>query len=278
MTTNNQNSQLDSATSGGTKIAPSANIGEGVILCQNIYLEENTTIGAGTVFSSSPEKTITVRTGAHIGAGSVIGPGIEIGQGAKIHPGSVVLMNVPANSVVEGNPARIIGYTSSIPGNVPAPEAIVPTVSSEADRHDVSIVPLGVGGAALYHMPRITDMRGSLTVGEFPSAFPFQPVRYFINFGVTSEKLRGEHAHRACHQILISAHGSCHALLDDGTSRREVVLDRPDLALYMPPMIWGTQYKYSQDSALLVFASHLYDPDDYIRTYDEFLAEVRRAK
>lgn len=278
MSTNNKKSPAGPSASDETKIAPSAIIGEGVILCPNLCLEENTTIGAGSVFSKASDKATVVRRDAHIGAGTVIGSGIEIGQGAKIHPGSVVLMNVPANSIVEGNPARIVGYTSSIPGDVPAPASFALTDTDEADRHEVSVIPLGVGGAALYHMPRISDMRGNLTVGEFPSAFPFSPVRYFINFGVTSEKLRGEHAHRACHQILISAHGSCHALLDDGTSRREVILDRPDVALYMPPMVWGTQYKYSPDSALLVFASHPYHSDDYVRTYDEFISEVRKNK
>ncbi len=42
----------------------------------------------------------------------------------------------------------------------------------------------------------------------------------------------------------------------------------------MPPMTWAVQYKYTADAVLLVLASHAYDPDDYIRTYDDFLAEV----
>jgi hypothetical protein len=63
-------------------------------------------------------------------------------------------------------------------------------------------------------------------------------------------------------------------LIDDGKHRQDVRLDRPDVALYIPPMIWGTQYRYTRDAVLLVFASHPYDADDYIRTYDEFLEEV----
>ena len=38
----------------------------------------------------------------------------------------------------------------------------------------------------------------------------------------------------------------------------------------MPPMIWGTQYQYSKDAVLLVFASEPYDAADYIREYGEF--------
>jgi hypothetical protein len=60
-------------------------------------------------------------------------------------------------------------------------------------------------------------------------------------------------------------------MVDDGNSRCEAVLDRPDIGVYMPAMIWGTQYMYSQDAVLLVFASHSYDPADYIRTYEEFM-------
>ena len=64
---------------------------------------------------------------------------------------------------------------------------------------------------------------------------------------------------------------------DDGTERREYVLDRPDRGLHLPPMTWGIQYKYSRDAVLLVFASDYYDADDYIRDYAEFRALVEHA-
>jgi UDP-2-acetamido-3-amino-2,3-dideoxy-glucuronate N-acetyltransferase len=87
---------------------------------------------------------------------------------------------------------------------------------------------------------------------------------------VSSREVRGEHAHRALHQLLICIHGECAVAIDDGTERGEVLLDRPDVALHLPPMVWGTQYRYSPDGVLLVLASDAYDPDDYIRDYDEF--------
>jgi len=65
-------------------------------------------------------------------------------------------------------------------------------------------------------------------------------------------------------------------LLDNGAQRCEVILDRPDMGVYMPEMIWGTQYQYSPDAVLLVFASRPYEADDYLRTYDEFLAALER--
>jgi hypothetical protein len=135
--------------------------------------------------------------------------------------------------------------------------------------------PLGVRGVDLYHFPWVQDPRGDLTVGEFGSGFPFQPKRYFIVFGVSAGTLRGEHAHKRCHQFLICAQGYCTALVDDGVTRREIVLDNPSFGIHVPPMIWGTQYNYSADGALLVFASERYDPDDYIRDYGEFQQALR---
>jgi hypothetical protein len=41
-------------------------------------------------------------------------------------------------------------------------------------------------------------------------------------------------------------------------------------------MVWGTQYQYSADALLLVFASHHYDPKDYIRDYREFVEAAAR--
>jgi hypothetical protein len=64
-------------------------------------------------------------------------------------------------------------------------------------------------------------------------------------------------------------------MVDDGKERDEVLLDRPDLGLYVPPLVWAAQFHYSTDAVLLVLASDVYDPDDYIRSYEEFLQAVR---
>ena len=135
--------------------------------------------------------------------------------------------------------------------------------------------PTGVRGVDIYQFPWIKDLRGDLTVGQFESEFPFRPKRYFIISGVPSGEIRGEHAHRQCHQFLICAYGQCSVTVDDGTTRREVVLDEPCIGIHLPPMVWGRQWQYSADAALLVFASELYDPSDYIREYDAFLNAVR---
>lgn len=130
---------------------------------------------------------------------------------------------------------------------------------------------VGVGAVTLHRLPVIGDARGDLSVGEFERDIPFVPKRYFMVFDVPSEETRGEHAHRECHQFLICVRGRCAVIVDDGVRRRELVLDHLSIGLYLPPMTWGTQYKYSKDAVLMVFASHHYEATDYIRNYDDFV-------
>ena len=88
---------------------------------------------------------------------------------------------------------------------------------------------------------------------------------------VPSKEVRGEHAHHNTHQVLICVHGSCSVIVDDGIQRAEIAMERPDLGLYIPPLTWGVQYRYSPDAVLMVLASETYNPEDYIREYEEFL-------
>ena len=123
----------------------------------------------------------------------------------------------------------------------------------------------------LYELPLIRDTRGSLSYAQYDETLPFLPKRYFIVFDVGEGQTRGGHAHRTVHQLLICAKGSCLVSLDDGKARDNVLLDRPELALYIPPKIWATQQQFSGDGVLMVLASEVYDPDEYIKDYDGFL-------
>ncbi len=72
--------------------------------------------------------------------------------------------------------------------------------------------------------------------------------------------------------------GSLSVIVDDGRARQEVMLDTPALGLYLPPLIWSVQYRFSTDATLAVLASDPYDPADYIRDYEAFLALRTRAR
>jgi hypothetical protein len=130
---------------------------------------------------------------------------------------------------------------------------------------------LGVGATRLIALREITADNGSLVVGEVPGSLPFVVRRFFALYGIPQGEARGTHAHRECEQFLVCLRGSVRALVDDGRRQREIVLDRPDRGLYMPPLTWGTQSEYSADALLMVFASHEYDAADYIEDYQEFL-------
>ncbi|MFC4109414.1 sugar 3,4-ketoisomerase [Micromonospora zhanjiangensis] len=135
-----------------------------------------------------------------------------------------------------------------------------------------------VAGVTLHRLDFVRDLRGDLSVGEFERDVPFPVRRYFVVLDVPSEKVRGQHAHRTCHQFLICVKGQCSVVADDGVSRHEFLLRGPATGLHLPPMTWATQYRYSADATLLVFASHYYDPDDYIRDYAEFVALADRCR
>jgi acetyltransferase-like isoleucine patch superfamily enzyme/dTDP-4-dehydrorhamnose 3,5-epimerase-like enzyme len=246
-------------------------IKNGVQLWDGLRIADDVFIGPNVTFTNDKfprsrqhqhEPLITeVASGASLGAGATVLPGLKIGRNAMIGSGAVVTRSVPANAIVVGNPARIVGYVGADSENADV----------AAGDHSKTPSESAVAGVKLCQLPNIPDLRGSLTVGEFARSIPFAAKRYFIVFDVPSPETRGEHAHHQCHQFLICARGSVSAVVDDGRNREEYVLDRPDLGLYIPPKTWSIQYKYSADAVLLVFASHYYDADDYIRDYDEFI-------
>ena len=247
----------------------------GVQLWDGIRLEDDVFVGPNATFTNDPFprskkypqdfSTIIVKKGASIGANATILPGITIGQNAMVGAGAVVTRDVPPNSIVMGNPARIVNYVTE---SFSTEETSAQPVSGDQD--------LPVKGAVLIRLPEITDLRRSLTFAESPGLLPFEPRRFFMIYDVPSKDVRGEHAHKELHQLLVCIKGACSVVLDDGHVRAEVRLDRPTLGLHILPMVWATQYKFTSDAALLVFASDVYKAEDYIRNYNEYLELVSK--
>jgi UDP-2-acetamido-3-amino-2,3-dideoxy-glucuronate N-acetyltransferase len=247
-------------------------IKSGVQLWDGVTLEDDVFVGPNATFTNDPfprskhylEKypRTVVKKGASIGANATILPGVTIGQQGMVGAGAVVTKDVPPNAILVGNPAYIRGYATT-PGQA---------TRAELGRYDTQFPQeLPVSGVTLYQMPLLTDLRGSLSFGQVESQIPFAFKRYFAIFDVPSRKVRGEHAHRTLHQFLICLKGSCSVFVDDGSNRWTTVLDRADLGLHIPPMIWAAQFDYTPDAVLLVMASDTYDAGDYIRDYEEFL-------
>lgn len=245
----------------------------GVQLWDGVHIEDDVFVGPNATFTNDPfprskhypsefVKTI-VQKGASIGANASILPGVTIGQNAMVGAGAVVTTDVPPNAVVIGNPARIVNYVT---GKFQIVDQVESPIPGEQN--------VSVAGAKLIQLPEITDLRGSLTFAESPGLLPFQPRRFFMIYDVPSKDVRGEHAHKELHQFLICVKGECSVVLDNSVDRYEVRLDKPTLGLHIPPLIWATEYKFTPDAALLVFASDVYKPEDYIRNYDEYLEFV----
>jgi len=265
-------------------IGDEVTVKSGVQLWDGIRLGDRVFVGPNATFCNDRfprskkhpacfDETI-IEDGASVGANATILPGIKIGRNAMVGAGAVVTKSVPANAVVVGNPAAIVGYQAK---EVQASNDKLSRVvgNSVLDAAPGSRQALGVGGCELWRLPHFVDMRGSIVPLEFSKRdLPFAPLRAFVVYSVPSREVRGEHGHRACKQFLIAPHGQLSVVIDDGRNREEIVLDDPTIGLFIPPLVWGTQYKFEPHATLLVFASDPYASEDYIRDYDSFLTLV----
>src|SRR5262245_33788580 len=200
---------------------------------------------------------------ASIGANATILPGLRIGYGAMIGAGAVVLNDVPARSIVVGNPGRVVGYAEA----------------NELDAPVLDRMSTNRNGPHLIQFQSHLDARGRLTAVEGQS-IPFVPKRFYYIDQVMAATARGAHSHRRCHQLLIALAGQMKAVVDDGQSAYVLPLTRPEMGLYLPPMIWSMQFSYSIGAVSLVIASEPYDPNDYITDYAEFrkLAQLNASR
>ena len=247
----------------------------GVQLWDGIVVEDDVFIGPNATFTNDlyprskvrpPEWHRTVlRRGCSVGANATILAGVIVGSYAMVGAGAVVTRDVPPYAVVAGNPAQIIGYADTDQAESAPGKDAVGTESL-----------INVAGVELLTLPSVRDLRGVLVFGEIEQHIPFTPRRFFVIYDVPSREVRGEHAHKELEELLVCLRGSVAVVLNDGERRAQITLESPTSGLYVPPMIWRTQYRYSQDAVLLVLASHEYDADDYIRDYDTFLSLVLR--
>jgi dTDP-4-dehydrorhamnose 3,5-epimerase-like enzyme len=112
---------------------------------------------------------------------------------------------------------------------------------------------------------------GALVALEAGKDIPFEVKRIFYIYGVDYHQKRGAHAHRTSWQLLVCVHGSCEIILGDGRETERILLDAPNKGVVQKPLIWGEMEHFSKDAVLMVLSDSLYDPDEYIRDYKEFL-------
>lgn len=128
----------------------------------------------------------------------------------------------------------------------------------------------------LINLPKISDPRGKLSYIEGGVHLPFDIKRVYYLYDVPSGMVRGGHAHKNLHQLIIPISGSFDISLEDARGDKQTFhLNSPDIGLYICPMIWRDISNFSQGAVCMVLASAPYDEGDYIRKYDEFLADTR---
>jgi hypothetical protein len=229
-------------------VRPTASVGRDCSVGDDVFIDDNVVLGNG----------VTVETGARIGARAVIATHSTVGG------------DVAAGTVVVGNPARIVGYRGPAEPVSAARIASGPLAGARDSLH--------ARGCKVVPFPTVIDPRGQLTVADLAADLPFAARRIFFVHDVPPGHVRGGHSHRACLQLLLAIQGSVSALIDDGSVRDEIILDHPGTGLLLPAGIWSTQYGFSENAVLVVFASRPYDPADYVRDYDQFRSEAARQR
>lgn len=122
----------------------------------------------------------------------------------------------------------------------------------------------------------ISDPRGNLTVAEENIDLPFDLKRAYWIFDVPQGGNRGGHAHKRLRQVLVAVNGSFTVSLDNGKEKKKYLLNNPEEGLLIDTEIWRTLDDFSSGAICLVLASELYNPDDYLYDYDEFLEYIKQ--
>lgn len=116
-----------------------------------------------------------------------------------------------------------------------------------------------------------SERKGNITVVENGETLPFDVKRVYYLYDVPGGESRGAHAHKELHQLIVAASGSFSVTLDDGNTKRTFFLNRPFQGLYVKPGMWRDLEDFSSGAVCMVLASEVYQAEDYIRDYDEFI-------
>lgn len=117
-----------------------------------------------------------------------------------------------------------------------------------------------------------SDRKGNISVVHNGDTVPFDVKRVYYLYDVPGGVSRGAHAHKKLEQLIVAASGSFTVTLDDGRCKRSFFLNRPYQALYVKPGMWRDLVDFSSGAVCMVLASEVYQQEDYIRDYKEFLS------
>jgi oxalate decarboxylase/phosphoglucose isomerase-like protein (cupin superfamily) len=125
--------------------------------------------------------------------------------------------------------------------------------------------------------PKIIDERGNLSYFESNSKIPFEIKRAYWIYDVPGGEIRGEHAYRELEEVIIALSGSFDVILNDGEREYKFTLNRSYLGLFIPKLMWRRIENFSTNSLALIVSNNIYNPEDYIRDYEEF-EKIKKLK
>lgn len=120
-------------------------------------------------------------------------------------------------------------------------------------------------------LAQIHNRAGNITIVQNGNFLPFDVKRVYYLYEVPGGSERGGHAHKELYQLIIAASGSFEVILDDGGRKKIIDLNRPNYGLFVVPGIWREIVNFSSGAICLVLVSQKYNPEDYIRDYNDFL-------
>jgi oxalate decarboxylase/phosphoglucose isomerase-like protein (cupin superfamily) len=132
--------------------------------------------------------------------------------------------------------------------------------------------------AKIISLPKILDPRGNLSFFENSNQIPFDIKRTYWIYDVPGGGIRGSHAFKESHELIIALSGSFDVVLNDGENEIKYSLNRSYYGLYVPNLLWRSIDNFSTNSLALIVSSIHYDAADYVRDFEEFKILKNEAK
>ena len=133
-----------------------------------------------------------------------------------------------------------------------------------------------IDSCKIISLPKIHDPRGNLSFVEEENHFPFEIKRAYWIYDVPGGEVRGGHAFKEQHEMIIALSGSFDVVIDDGERRKVISLNRSYYALYVPSGIWREMENFSTNSLAMVLSSTQFAEDDYVRDYEFYKTKFRQ--
>lgn len=127
----------------------------------------------------------------------------------------------------------------------------------------------------ILNIPKVEDYRGNIAIIE-KDVVPFEIKRVYYLYDVPSSAKRGGHAHKEQLELLIALSGSFDVVLKNGKSSQTVTLNKPDKGLLIKTNVWRELENFSSGAVCLVVVSDVFEEDDYIREYSDYLSYINQ--